>query len=119
MRTVAVKADKARPPSHPKPADPAALNEATEALESSVADLKRVRSLDSMLELEWDIRRLKHMTTMAAEWAEEQNFYHRDPTADDDTNRQSADQHDRLVRGRPNRREGRRRLQRLSGVDAQ
>ena len=82
----------------PKPAPeraaaPSTLAQATVELDAAVDDLRGVRVLD----LERDIRNLHHLAQIVAEWAVEQNFYHPDPTADDDTNRERGDQTDRLV----------------------
>ena len=50
-----------------------------------------------ILDLERDVRNLHHLARISAEWAEEQNFYHPDPDADEDTNLEWGDQLDRLV----------------------
>ena len=75
------------------PAAPSALAQATVELNAAVADLR----LGRVLELEQDVRHLHHLAQIVAESAEEQNFYHPDPTADNDTNLERGDQTDRLV----------------------
>ena len=94
MPNATVRADaRSMSKSPPQPAAPSALAQATDELKASVADFRVGR----VLELERDVRNLHHMAQIVAEWAEEQNFYHPDPTADNDTNLERGDQIDRLM----------------------
>lgn len=94
MPTTAVRANaRTLPKSPPQPGAPSALAQATVELNAAVADLR----LGRVLELEQDVRNLHHLAQIVAEWAEDQNFYHPDPTADNDTNLERGDQTDRLV----------------------
>jgi hypothetical protein len=81
------------PKGAPERAAPSVLAQATVELNAAVDDLRGVRLVD----LEMDIRNLHHLARIVVEWAELQNFYHPDPTADEDTNWERADQTDRLV----------------------
>jgi hypothetical protein len=84
-------------PSPPPPRPP--LTEATIALESAVAEFKVTLLRDVIFDPERRVRGLQHMAVLVNDWAQEQNFYHPDPTADEDTNRARADQTDRMVFG--------------------
>ena len=87
----------------PKPGSAELLRQKTAHLESATALLNAAKVVEDILnplfELEMQIRQMSHFATIVTQWALEQNFYHPDSDADDDTKREHRRQLDRLMFG--------------------